>query len=121
MPAATRQGDVGSGHGCHFPATNASGGSPTVFINGKPIMRLGDSYESHACSAGHAGSHERALSEGSASVFIEGRPAGRVGDAIDCGGAAKTGSSDVFIGDEGPGGTDCQIKQAKQASPATKG
>ncbi len=130
MPAATRQGDIGSGHGCHFPETSATGGSATVFVNGKPLMRVGDSYEAHACSAGDAGPHDRALGEGSASVFIEGRPAGRVGDAISCGGAAQTGSEDVFIGDEGIGGADgegtgggtaCQMRQAERASPATRG
>ena len=62
MPAQTRLGDIGSGHGCHFPPTSAVEGSPNVIVNGKP--------------------------------------AGRIGDAIDCGGAAATGSGDVFVDGE---------------------
>ncbi len=125
MPPAHRQSDIGSGHGCHFPPSNATGGSLNVDINGLPAMRIGDSYAAHACPK-HGGGHGRTLAEGSASVFINGKPAGRIGDAIDCGGTAQTGSSNVFIGDRGPGnsqsgGSDCQVSQAGQASPATRG
>lgn len=99
MPPAHRKGDIGSGHGCHFPPTLATGGSPNVFVNGRPLMREGDSYAPHPCVVGHAPPHGRALAAGSASVFVNGKPAGRQGDAIDCGGAAQTASGDVFIGD----------------------
>lgn len=100
MPPAHRKDDIGSGHGCHFPPSVATGGSPDVFVNDQKLMRVGDSYEPHACTAGHAGPHARALADGSISVFINGKPAGRIGDPIDCGGTAATGSSDVFIGDK---------------------
>ncbi len=43
--------------------------------------------------------HGRVAAAGSATVFINGMPVVRVGDAIDCGGVAATGSSNVFIGD----------------------
>ncbi|WP_082029594.1 PAAR domain-containing protein [Tateyamaria sp. ANG-S1] len=99
MPPAHRKGDIGSGHGCHFPPTPATGGSPDVFVNGKPLMRQGDSFASHACVRGHARTHSRALSSGSVSVFVNGSPAGRKGDSINCGGVAETASPDVFIGD----------------------
>ncbi|MEF2074829.1 PAAR domain-containing protein [Consotaella aegiceratis] len=124
MPAAHRKGDIGSGHSCHFPPTPATGGSPNVFVNGRPLMRVGDAYVAHPCVAGHAGPHGRKLAEGSASVFINGRPAGRLGDAIDCGGNAQTASSNVFIGDEGPGGSGraaCQRSMAAQSMPFVKG
>ncbi|MEF2074818.1 PAAR domain-containing protein [Consotaella aegiceratis] len=98
MPKAHRQVDIGSGHACHFPPSAATGGSPDVFVNGKPLMRVGDSYEPHACSPCPKPEHGRKLAEGSATVFVNGRPAGRIGDAIDCGGAAETGSPDVEIG-----------------------
>ncbi|UXT51855.1 uropathogenic specific protein [Agrobacterium tumefaciens] len=120
MPPAHRQNDIGSGHGCHFPPSNATGGSPTVFINGKPAMRVGDSYAAHTCPK-HGGGHGRALAEGSASVSINGRPAGRIDDAIDCGGTAQTGSSNVSIGDGGSGGTTCQTAQSRQASLSVRG
>lgn len=121
MPPAHRKGDIGSGHGCHFPPTQATGGSLDVRINGLPAMRVGDGYAAHSCSSGHAGPHGRALASGSASVFINGHPAGRIGDAVDCGGSALTGSPDVFIGDKGPGASDCQHRQRDAASPATRG
>lgn len=99
MPPAHRRSDTGSGHACHFPPSAATGGSADVFVNGLALMRVGDPYEPHACTAGHAGTHGRKLAAGSRSVFVNGRPAGRIGDAIDCGGKAETGSGDVFIGD----------------------
>lgn len=98
MPPAHRQGDTGSGHACHFPPTTATGGSPNVDVNGKPLMRVGDSYEAHGCSSCPEPAHGRALAVGSGSVFINGKPAGRVGDAIDCGGTAEDGSENVSIG-----------------------
>ncbi|KPF44327.1 PAAR domain-containing protein [Rhizobium sp. AAP43] len=98
MPPAHRQGDIGSGHACHFPPSPATGGSPDVYVNGRPLMRVGDSFAAHACEVGHEGPHGRALAAGSATAFVNGRPAGRIGDAIDCGGAAETGSEDVVIG-----------------------
>ena len=98
MPAAHRKTDTGSGHDCHFPPSAATGGSPDVFVNGLPQMRVGDVYEPHACPSCPKPPHGRALAAGSGTVFVNGQPAGRVGDAIDCGGAADSGSGDVFIG-----------------------
>jgi uncharacterized Zn-binding protein involved in type VI secretion len=124
MPPAHRKGDIGSGHGCHFPPTPATGGIPDVFVNGKPLMRVGDAFAAHACPK-HGGGHDRALAEGSATVFINSMPAGRIGDAIDCGGQAQTGSSSVFIGDsEAPvlgAQASCQKSMAGQAMPFVKG
>jgi len=99
MPKATRLGDIGSGHGCHFPPSPSIGASPDVFVNGIPLVRQGDAYVPHACPTCPAPVHSRSLSGGSGTVFVNGKPAGRVGDAISCGGAADVGSSDVAIGD----------------------
>lgn len=100
MPALTRKGDIGSGHGCHFPPTVAVEGSPDVLIDGKPALRAGDAYAAHGCPSCPKPSHGRKLSAGSPTVFINGRAAGRVGDAIDCGGKASIGSPTVIL-DEG--------------------
>ncbi|MCB5205522.1 PAAR domain-containing protein [Neorhizobium sp. T786] len=100
MPASTRKDDIGSGHGCHFPPTVAVEGSPDVIINGKPAVRVGDAYAAHGCPSCPAPAHGRALSQGSPTVFINGRAAGRIGDSIDCGGAAASGSGDVFFDGE---------------------
>lgn len=98
MPEATRLGDIGLGHDCHFPATTAITGSPDVDIDSTPAVRQGDAYESHTCPTCPGPSHPRNLSGGSSTVFINGMSAGRVGDAIDCGGSADVGSETVYIG-----------------------
>lgn len=98
MPAATRQGDIGSGHSCHFPPTPAISASGDVYVNGVGVVRQGDSYAPHACPSCPAPAHARALSGGSGTVYVNGKPVGRVGDGIDCGGSADAGSGDVFIG-----------------------
>jgi uncharacterized Zn-binding protein involved in type VI secretion len=100
MPASTRKGDIGSGHGCHFPPTPSVAGSPDVFVNGIPAVRVDDAYAPHGCPACPAGAHGRALAAGSPTVEINGRPAGRIGDAINCGGSVSVGSGDVFFDDE---------------------
>ncbi len=96
MPSASRQGDVGAGHGC-FPPSNAIAGSGDVFINGQPALRVGDALAAHGCK--DCSPHGRAVAAGSASVSINGKPAARIGDSIDCGGAMAAGSGNVFIGD----------------------
>jgi len=99
MPAATRKADIGSGHACHFPPTAAVDGSPSVFVNDKPVMRVGDPYEAHGCGTCPKPPHGRALAAGSPTVYTNDKATGRIGDAIDCGGSAATGSGDVFLDD----------------------
>lgn len=99
MPKATRLGDIGSGHACHFPATPAISASGNVYVEGIAAVRQGDAYAPHACPTCPAPPHPRSLSAGSGSVFINGKPAGRVGDNISCGGKADAGAATVSIGD----------------------
>lgn len=128
MPQAHRRADIGSGHSCHFPPSPATGGSPNVFVNDRPLMRVGDAYVPHGCPTCPKPEHPRHLAAGSATVFINGKPAGRIGDAIDCGGQAQTGSSNVFIGDQEAemtsleaGGTSCQRTMAARSMPTVRG
>lgn len=100
MPPAHRKGDIGSGHDCHCPPSAAIEGSRNVFVNGKPMMRVGDAYSPHGCPTCGAPSHGRKLVSGSSSVYINGKPAARIGDLIDCGGEAATGSRNVNIGNK---------------------
>lgn len=99
MPKATRLGDIGSGHACHFPPSASIAASPDVSVESIPAVRQGDAYAPHGCGTCPAPPHPRSLSGGSGTVFINSKPAGRVGDAISCGGSADAGSSTVFIGD----------------------
>lgn len=94
MAAAVRLGDLSTGHDCHPPVT-ANQGSDDVFVNGRPLHRVGDTWNPHACGGPP---HVPVSVEGSSSVFINGKPAVRVGDMSDCGQAAAEGSDNVFIG-----------------------
>lgn len=93
MPAATRLGDICTGHGCYPPRVNDSG-SPNVFINGLPAHRLGDHWVTHCCGPS---CHDSYTSEGSSKVFINGIPAARIGDAVACGSIIAQGSPNVFF------------------------
>ncbi len=90
MPKAARKGDKGRHDKEDLTAVQ---GSPNVFINGQPAVRLGDVYQSEAHPA----------SSGSATVNINGRPAVRIGDTLGGHATASTGSPNVFIGDSSYG------------------
>lgn len=82
MPSAVRLGDM-TEHGT--PLTSLApglGGSPSVFIGGRPTWRA--NIDIHSCpqsssTVAHVGG---VVLKGSASVFINGFPAARQGDKI---------------------------------------
>lgn len=96
MPAAARHHDICTGHGC-WPARPNDQGSPNVFINGRPVHRVGDHWQDHTCPS-IPNTHDGQLADGSSTVFCNGRKVGRVGDPVDCGSHVATGSSNVFVG-----------------------
>lgn len=96
MPAAVRLGDVCTGHGC-WPARPSVSGSPNVFINGKPAVRVDDAWAAHTCPA-IPETHASTQATGSATVFVNGKPLARVGDSIACGSTNAAGSPNVFAG-----------------------
>lgn len=69
-------------------------GSPTVYINGHPVVRVGDSIAGHGIGE-HSGP---TMTTGSSSVTVDGLPVCRAGDQASCGHAASS-TSNVFIGD----------------------
>lgn len=87
MPKAARKGDRGRHDTVDLTAVQ---GSPDVFINGLPAVRVGDIFQSDPHPA----------SSGSATVSINGKAAVRAGDSLDGHAVACTGSPDVFIGDD---------------------
>lgn len=91
--AAVRQGDLCSGHD-DYPPRPAVGGSPNVFINGRPAIRVGDKWAVHC---GHKDCHESVQATGSPKVFANGIALARIGDAVACGSVAAEGSPDVFL------------------------
>lgn len=104
MPPASRVGDNANcpadSHGKNCCAHSVTGpavqGSPDVFIDGKPALRVGDSGVHSAC----CGSNTWVTAAGSGKVLINGIPAVRLGDATThCGGTGKMieGSPTVSI------------------------
>ena len=94
MTAATRLGDICTGHGCFPPRANDEA-SDNVFINGIGAHRKGDHWVTHCCTII---CHDGVAAEGSSTVFINGKAAVRIGDMISCGSASAEGSSSVFFG-----------------------
>lgn len=97
MPAITRLGDIGTGHGCWPPRPNVEA-SPDVFAEGAGVHRAGDAWAPHTCPA-IPETHASILAAGSASVFVNGRAVGRIGDPVACGSRVATGTAAVFAGD----------------------
>ena len=96
MTGIVRAGvDEHAGHSNPFGAwhkTKYKTGSPNVFVNDAPAVRVGDKTECGDVAA-----------EGSSSVFVNGRPVHRIGDATAGHDdffptTAETGSKDVISG-----------------------
>ena len=96
MPAATREGDLTSGHGCFPPTAITSTPASKTFINNKLASVIGASVAIHYCgTTTHAG---RTVTSGSSKVIIEGKEATRIGDSINCGDTVGQGSDNVIFG-----------------------
>lgn len=88
---------MSAGHPHCYPPTPAATGSPDVYVNGIPAVRLGDTWVVHGACQDHT-PHSGNSSSGSSSVFTDGKPLCRIGDAISCGDTMAQGSPDVFAG-----------------------
>ena len=115
-----RKNDLASGHGC-FPPHRIIGGSPTVFVNKRNVIRQGDLCEPHSCGLvinSHYSYTETKDDWGTRTVFINGTPATRLGDTmsvgvekkktgissetheeVNCESIVITASSNVFFGE----------------------
>src|SRR5262249_24617372 len=84
---------------CPHPGKGpAIAGSPNVFVNGRPAVRVKDAGIHKAC----CGPNMWTAMTGSNTVFINGRPAHRRGDkTLHCGGLGRMaqGSGTLFVGD----------------------
>jgi uncharacterized Zn-binding protein involved in type VI secretion len=117
MPNQGRVGDKSQvpadGHGCpscpHPCIGPATGGSPDVFVNGKPALRVGDPGVHAAC----CGPNTWTAAKGAPAVYFNGKKAHRLGDAVNhCGGNGKLveGSPNVYVGDASGGSPEAPIK-----------
>jgi len=96
MPAAARKGDTCVPHCSPF---STSGGSGDVFVNGRPMNRVGDPVTTHLVKQGKkCGPHTPSISNGSSSVFVNNRPAAYVGSSITSCTKIASGSPDVIVG-----------------------
>jgi len=106
MPGQGRLGDKAKvsadAHGCpgcpHPGIGPAIMGSPDVFVNGSPALRVDDVGIHAVC----CGTNMWQAQQGSATVFINGKAAFRLNDpSKHCGGSGQLieGSSDVIVGD----------------------
>lgn len=99
MPAVGRVGkDSSTGHGGFSPRDSATAGSPDVFVNGAPALRVGDPWPPHSDGVSSHDDPPSVQSAGSATVFVNGKPLARIGDSISCGDALAKGSDDVISG-----------------------
>jgi len=104
MPPVSRVGDRANcpldSHGkscCDHDVTGpAISGSPDVFVNNRPVLRVGDPGEHSKC----CGSNSWVTAAGSKYFRVNGLPVVRLGDeTTHCGGTGKMieGSDDVSI------------------------
>ena len=89
-------------HGCvncpHPVEGRATRGARTVFVNGQPALRIGDTGIHRSC----CGLGTWTAGDGSSTVWIEHQLAHRKGDmTVHCGGIGELieGSPDVYVGD----------------------
>ena len=95
MPGCARLADTCSGHAPCYPPRNNVAASTDVFVNGRGVHRLGDSWAPHG--SGDCRPHGSQLASGSPNVFTNGLPTGRLGDSVACGSNVASASLDVII------------------------
>lgn len=94
MAGIARVGDISTGHDGFSPRPIITG-SNNVFLNGLPVVRLGDVWQNH-CS--NSSCHTCNQVTASNTTFINGRGVVTKGMATGCGDSVATSSNNVFSG-----------------------
>lgn len=89
-PTIVLLGDIGTDHE-GFPPSPVIAASPDVFLDGKPVVRQGDTLAPHD-KPNHP-PHPRTIVGGIGSVLVNGKPIAVTGTAIGCGGVVIGASS----------------------------
>lgn len=100
MPACAKDGNNCSGHGEYPPRPNTSS-SPTVFVNGRGILRESDTWANHCDNHSHCHTSFLVQGDESGTVFANSHGVARIGDPISGNGCLSTivvGSGNVFVG-----------------------
>lgn len=92
MSGIVRVGDLSTGHG-NFPPRPVITGSDSVFLNGLPVVRVGDVWAEH-CD--NSSCHLCNQAVGSSTGFVNGMPLVTQGMATGCGDFVAIGSTDTF-------------------------
>jgi uncharacterized Zn-binding protein involved in type VI secretion len=96
MAAASRLGDLSSGHEGFFSTAITTTPVVKTFVNGIKAASVGATLPPH--NRGKTVHSSRVVISGSSKVFIEGNPAVRIGDSINCGDTVGQGSNDTQFG-----------------------
>lgn len=94
MPIVVIDGSYCTGHGS-FPPRQNSSCSQKFFVEGKGVVRVGDTWSQHCSGPScHTGTQET----GSSKLFVEGKAVARKGDSINtvCDSLNDTGSTKMF-------------------------
>jgi uncharacterized Zn-binding protein involved in type VI secretion len=95
LPVVRMGVDVCSGHPVGFGPRPAIAGSPDVFVDGIPVVRVGDEWAPHTNIIIVHGAEGIS---GSTTVFCNGRTVMRSLDPLNCGSIASAGSLTTFCG-----------------------
>jgi len=94
MPSIAKLGDLCTGHD-GFPPRPSTSGSADVSVNGKPAVRVTDTWGTHCKKTS---CHGGVVISGSTKMSVNGLAVARTGDLISCGSVIAEGSADVFSG-----------------------
>lgn len=92
MSGIARVGDLSTGHD-DYPPRPVITGSDSVFLNGLPVVRVGDVWAQH-CN--NTSCHPCNQAVGSSTCFVNGISMARIGDSVGCGDNIANGSLDTF-------------------------
>jgi uncharacterized Zn-binding protein involved in type VI secretion len=95
MPAVSRKGDAGVPHCSGYVIAE---GSPDVYLDGRPVARVGDRATSHLKPGSPCKSHTPPIVRGSSTVFVNGRQIARIGDPLAACTTIAEGSPNMFAG-----------------------
>jgi len=99
MPAASRMGDISTGHNCFPPTAIITTPVTKTYLNGLLAAVVDAELLKHKCGRSfHFSTRNRKISSGSSNIFIEGKAAARIGDEIECGDNLGQGSSNIIFG-----------------------
>jgi len=97
MPAASRNNDLSTGHGCFPPTPMVGNLCSKTYIEFELSGHVGSQHATHSCPPVVHPQSARAITSGASKTNIEGSAAVRISDPIGCGDRVGQGASKTFI------------------------